>query len=163
MAAKRNPAACDCGARSIDLVRSGINGRNTTARSIAQALPGSIRNGKGWLVRCLCPAHGRGNRGPHFIRLPSTAQRCESARSIRRSRSSAGNPHRSSSRSPARNRPSLPQWRRQNRSQNRHRRQEHLHRESAAPPKSSTRESDQCDQHRPEIPSHVRRVLCLMT
>jgi putative DNA primase/helicase len=66
MAAKRNPAAKDCGARSMDFGCCGINGRNTTARSIAQTLPGSIRNGNGYLCRCPVPSHGkgRGDRNP---------------------------------------------------------------------------------------------------
>ena len=65
MHAKGNPAAGDSGARSTDFMRSGIGGRNTTARSIAQAL-GGIRNGNGYLCRCPVPSHGkgRGDRNP---------------------------------------------------------------------------------------------------
>ena len=61
----RNPAAGG-GARLTDFMRSGIGGRNTTARSIAQALPGSIRNGNGYLCRCPVTSHGkgRGDRNP---------------------------------------------------------------------------------------------------
>jgi hypothetical protein len=46
-------------------VCSGTNGRNTTARSIAQAL-GGIRNGNGYLCRCPVATHGkgRGDRNP---------------------------------------------------------------------------------------------------
>jgi hypothetical protein len=61
-----DPAAGDCGARSTDFVHSGTKGRNTTAGSIAQALPGSIRNGNGYLCPCPVPGHGkgRGDRNP---------------------------------------------------------------------------------------------------
>ena len=62
----RNPAAGGGGARLTDFICSGIGGRNTTARSIAQALPGSIRNGNGYLCRCPVTSHGkgRGDRNP---------------------------------------------------------------------------------------------------
>jgi putative DNA primase/helicase len=66
MAPKRNPAAGNCGAWSPDFAGSEIYGQNTSARSIAQALPGSIRNGNGFLCRCPVPSHGkgRGDRNP---------------------------------------------------------------------------------------------------
>jgi hypothetical protein len=61
----KNPAAGGSGARSTDFVHPGINGRNTTAGSIAQAL-GGFRNGNGFLCRCPVPSHGagRGDRNP---------------------------------------------------------------------------------------------------
>ena len=37
-----------------------------SAYDVAKALPGSVRNGNGWLVRCPVPSHGkgRGDRAP---------------------------------------------------------------------------------------------------
>src|ERR1700731_3577443 len=65
-ASTRNPAAANCGARLTDFMLSGIGDGNTTARSIAQALSGSIRNGNGFLCRCPVATHGkgRGDRNP---------------------------------------------------------------------------------------------------
>jgi hypothetical protein len=61
----KSPAAGGGGARSTDFVHSGINGRNTTAGPIAQAL-GGFRNGNGFLCHCPVPGHGkgRGDRNP---------------------------------------------------------------------------------------------------
>jgi hypothetical protein len=60
MRAKQSPAAGNCGARSTDFLHSGIDGRNTTARAVSQAL-GGTGNGKGFLCRCPVPSHGKGN------------------------------------------------------------------------------------------------------
>jgi putative DNA primase/helicase len=61
-ATKQNPAAGGCGAWDTDFVHGG----RTTARSISQALGGSIRNGNGFLCHCPVPSHGkgRGDRKP---------------------------------------------------------------------------------------------------
>lgn len=56
----KNPAAGGGGTRSTNFIRSRIGGGNTTARSIAQALSGSIRNGKSFLCRCPVATHGKG-------------------------------------------------------------------------------------------------------
>ncbi len=49
-----------------------------TAADIARALPGSTRNGNGWLCRCPVPDHGRG-RGD---RSPSLSV-CDAAAAAR--------------------------------------------------------------------------------
>jgi hypothetical protein len=58
---------------------SGIGDGNTTARSIAQALSGSIRNGNGFLCRCPVATHGkgRGDRNPGKLLVRCFAE-CDS-------------------------------------------------------------------------------------